>query len=121
MTDRLDDLINGALESGFTIDYLEALTAGLSSQARRKVIGNASALPKYMKSSDNPYVWRNAIAPSVKRCSDRFHCLHSCTKMRTSHLPPWASVEGVPSGLPSTATCPMQPITFLQLTQLPHA
>lgn len=63
---RLDDLIAGAEASGLTIDFLEALTQGLDSQARRRVIGNASALPAYMKSSDNPYVSRNASAASTE-------------------------------------------------------
>ena len=62
---RLDDLIDGAQASGFTIDFLEAITSGLSRQARLKVIGNASSMPSYMKSSDRPYVLRSASAPST--------------------------------------------------------
>lgn len=62
--DLLDVLIEGARKSGYTIDYLDYLVDGLSLQAARKVIGNASALPSMMKSSDNPYVARNARAPS---------------------------------------------------------
>lgn len=46
------------------MDFLYLLTVGLSRQAFRKVMGNASSLPQYMKSSDNPYVSRNAKAPS---------------------------------------------------------
>lgn len=64
MTERLDALIAGARETGFTIDYLDQLTVGLSLQAARKVIGNASSMPSNMKSSDNPYVRRSARAPS---------------------------------------------------------
>lgn len=64
MTDRLDELREGARASGLTIDFLEALTQGLSRQALRKVIGNASSLPSYMKSSDSPYLFRSARAPS---------------------------------------------------------
>ena len=60
----IDDLIVGANTSGFTIDYLDALTVGLSRHAARRVIGNASSMPSYMKSNDNPYVWRSARAPS---------------------------------------------------------
>ena len=62
---RLEQLITAANETGFTMDYLELLTAGLSSQAARKVIDNASSMPSYMKSSDNPYVFRSASAPSI--------------------------------------------------------
>lgn len=65
--DRTAELIDGARASGFTIDFLEALTQGLDSQALRKVIGNASSMPSYMKSSDNPYVFRSARAPSSDR------------------------------------------------------
>ena len=61
---RIDRLISAANKTGFTIDYLEALTLGLSIQAERKAIGNVSAMPSYMKSNDNPYVRRNAKAPS---------------------------------------------------------
>ena len=61
--DRIDLLIAGAAVTGWTIDYLEALTKGLDSQALRKVIGNASAMPAYMKSSDNPYARRISSAP----------------------------------------------------------
>ena len=63
--ERLDALILAARDTGFTIDYLEALTASLSRQAVLSVIGNASAMPSYMKSSDNPYVRRKASAPST--------------------------------------------------------
>ena len=62
--DRLETLREAARETGFTIDFLEALTHGLSSQALRRVIGNASSMPSIMKSIDNPNVRRNAIAPS---------------------------------------------------------
>lgn len=62
---RIDRLRFAANETGFTLDYLEALTSGLSIQAERKVIGNVSMMPSYMKSSDNPYVCRSAIAPSI--------------------------------------------------------
>ncbi len=65
-SDRIDILVAGANRSGFTIDYLEALTSGLSIQDARKVIGNASAMPSYMKSSDNPNVRRRASAPSTE-------------------------------------------------------
>jgi len=64
MQSRLDALQEGARVSGFTIDFLDHLTAGLSLQAARKVIGNASSMPSNMKSSDNPYVRRSARAPS---------------------------------------------------------
>lgn len=62
--DRIDELREGALQSGFTIDFLEALTQGLSRQAFRRVIGNASSMPSYMKSSERPYLVRKASAPS---------------------------------------------------------
>lgn len=64
MDGRLDALQEGARTSGFTMDYLDYLTEGLSLQAARKVIGNASSMPSNMKSSDNPYVRRSARAPS---------------------------------------------------------
>lgn len=56
MDNLLDILIVGANASGFTIDYLEALTAGLSLQAARRVIDNVSSMPSCMKVSDNPNV-----------------------------------------------------------------
>lgn len=62
--ERIDDLREGARQSGFTIDFLEALTQGLSRQALRKVIGNASSMPSYMKSSESPYLFRKASEPS---------------------------------------------------------
>lgn len=62
--ERTDMLIEGAKASGFTIDFLEMITQDLDNQALRKVIGNASAMPSYMKSSDKPYVLRKANAPS---------------------------------------------------------
>lgn len=71
MTDceRIQVLRTAATDTGFTIDYLEALTRGLSRQACLNVIGNASSMPSYMKSSDNPYLRRNASAPSIEtRC-----------------------------------------------------
>lgn len=63
---RSEMLRLGAVDSGLTIDYLEWLTRGLSRQAARKVIGNASSMPSYMKSSDNPYVSRKERAPSIE-------------------------------------------------------
>lgn len=63
-SERIDCLVDGADASGLTIDFLVALTQGLSRHALRKVIGNASSMPAYMKSSDNPYVSRKARAPS---------------------------------------------------------
>lgn len=65
--ERADALIKGAKETGFTIDFLEALTQGLSLQALRKVIGNASSMPSYMKSIDSAYLLRNESAPSKDR------------------------------------------------------
>ena len=64
---RIEVLIEGARRSGFTIDFLEALTQGLSIQALHKVIGNASAMPTNMKSSDNPFVFRSVRAPFNER------------------------------------------------------
>lgn len=64
--ERLDILIEGARRTGLTIDFLDQLTLGLSSQALRSVIGNVSAMPSYMKSSDSPYVFRRARAPSIE-------------------------------------------------------
>lgn len=64
MRERIDMLLEGARLSGFTIDFLEALTQGLSSHACLRVIGNASEMPSYMKSNESPYVFRSANAPS---------------------------------------------------------
>lgn len=61
---RIDVLREGADATGLTIDFLDYLTEGLSLQAARKVIGNASSMPSNMKSSDSPYVFRKARAPS---------------------------------------------------------
>lgn len=67
---RLDALIQTAKATNFTIDFLEAITQGLSCQAFLRVIGNVSALPTYMKSSERPYLLRNFNAPSTDtRCS----------------------------------------------------
>lgn len=63
-TERIDELCAAANASGLTIDLLEALTHGLSRQAFLKVMGNASSLPSYMKSSETPYLLRIARAPS---------------------------------------------------------
>lgn len=65
--DRIEFLRQAAQKTGFTIDYLEVMTRGLSRQAALRVIGNASSMPSYMKSSDNPYVRRKARAPSRDR------------------------------------------------------
>lgn len=61
--ERLQILRAAAKETGFTIDFLDYLTSGLSRQAARKVIGNASSMPSMMKSIDNPYVRRSKRAP----------------------------------------------------------
>ena len=65
--ERLDALRVGADQSGFTLDFLECLTQGLSPQALRRVMGNASSMPSYMKSKDSPYLFRSARAPSSER------------------------------------------------------
>ncbi len=62
--EREEILIDGARRTGMTIDFLHDLTHNLSRQALRKVIGNASSIPSYRKSSDNPYFFRRANAPS---------------------------------------------------------
>jgi len=66
MSERIDILRQGADASGLTIDFLDDLTQGLSIQACRRVIGNASAMPSYKKSSDNPYVWRKDRAALIE-------------------------------------------------------
>lgn len=60
---RIDALMHLSRETGLTLDYWEWLTRGLDSQALRKLRGNASALPQYMKSSDSPYTRRSSSAP----------------------------------------------------------
>lgn len=62
--DKIDLLRKTADQSGLTIDFLALLSAGLSRQAFLRVMGNASSLPSYMKSSDNPHLSRKAKAPS---------------------------------------------------------
>lgn len=62
--ERIEALREGAIRSGLTIDFLDALTQGLSRQALLKVIGNASSMPSIMKSNERPYILRNARAPS---------------------------------------------------------
>lgn len=64
MGDRVEALMAAARASGLTMDVLYELTCGLSDQAFHKVMGNASAMPSYMKSSDSPYVRRSDTAPS---------------------------------------------------------
>lgn len=61
--DRIDRLMKLARETGLTVDYLEFLSRGLDRSAEAILFGNISTLPQYMKSSDNPYVWRNNNAP----------------------------------------------------------
>jgi hypothetical protein len=61
---RLTEMKKAAHESGLTIDLLHELTQGLSRQAFRKVMGNASSIPSYMKSNESPYLLRKASAPS---------------------------------------------------------
>ena len=63
-SERIKALADGARKSGLTIDFLDALTQGLSRQALLKVMGNASSMPSIMKSSDSPYIFRSARAPS---------------------------------------------------------
>nr|WP_254695654.1 hypothetical protein [Leisingera sp. NJS204] len=61
---RVDLLIEGARETGLTIDFLHDISIGLSNSALRKLIGNASSMPAYMKSSDSPNLARSNSAPS---------------------------------------------------------
>lgn len=68
MSDRRTAILrNGARSSGFTMDYLDWLSDGLSLQALERFIGNASSMPSNMKSSDNRYVRRRALAPDIDR------------------------------------------------------
>lgn len=62
--DRLSELKKAAGKSGLTIDALQILTQGLSCQAFRKVMGNASSIPSYRKSNGSPYFLLRAKAPS---------------------------------------------------------
>ena len=62
---RLGLLMAGADATSLTIDFLHDLTEGLSLQALRIVIDNASSMPSYRKSKDSPYVFRSARAPSI--------------------------------------------------------
>lgn len=60
--ERIEMLRQAAKESGFTMDFLDHLSMGLSNRAFRKFIGNVSSSPSYMKSKDSPYVFRKARA-----------------------------------------------------------
>lgn len=71
----VDDIVGAALVSGFTVDVLVALMAGLDARARATLLGNVSSLPVYMKSSEIPYFSRSLIAPSIEmRISPDSHC-----------------------------------------------
>lgn len=61
MTARLDRLISLASSTGLTIDYWESLTSNLDGKSLAILCGNASKLPKIMKSIDSPYVSRRTI------------------------------------------------------------
>jgi len=65
--DRIEEMKKAATASGLTIDLLHFLTQGLSRQAFLSVMGNASSMPSYMKSIDNPYFALRASAPSSDR------------------------------------------------------
>lgn len=67
--ERLDLIIDCARRTGLTIDYLDSLTSGLTLSCCLRVIGNASSIPSYMKSRDNPYIRRKVRAASMlMRC-----------------------------------------------------
>lgn len=61
---RFDYLIELSGNTSLTVDYLEALTVGLDNSALAILCGNASKLPKMMKSIDSPYVSRRAMQAS---------------------------------------------------------
>ncbi len=52
--ERLTDLIRAAAQSEVSVDVLEILSRNLDARAFAIFIGNASYLPRYIKSSDNP-------------------------------------------------------------------
>lgn len=58
---RFDQLIHLSRETSLTIDYLEKLTSGLDSIALAILCGNASKLPKIMKSIESPNVSRRRM------------------------------------------------------------
>lgn len=63
-SDRIKMLSVIANHTNLTIDFLDYFLAGLSVQAMNKLVGNASGMPSIMKSSESPYVFRSARAPS---------------------------------------------------------
>ena len=61
----LDQLLAAANHSGLTVDALEFLVRGVDESAAAILLGNASNLPKYMKSRGIPYRDCILIAPSI--------------------------------------------------------
>lgn len=61
----LDKLLVSAHQSGLSIDVLEFLSRGLDDTAAATLFGNASNLPKYMKSREIPYRFEIQRAPST--------------------------------------------------------
>lgn len=61
MSNRFDYLIALSEATNLTIDYWQMLTDGLDQRALAILCGNASRLPKIMKSIDSPYVSRSAM------------------------------------------------------------
>lgn len=66
MTDpRLDAILKVSCETGYSVDVLEFVSRGLDETALAILLGNVSMLPKYMKSSEMPYLSRSRMAPSI--------------------------------------------------------
>lgn len=61
MSSRFDMLIKLSGYTGLTIDYWEFVCRGLGESDLAILCGNASKLPKMMKSIDSPYVSRSAM------------------------------------------------------------
>lgn len=60
---RLSRLIAAAKQSGLSLDVLHDLTHDLDSQAFRRVMGNASSMPRNSQSNGSPYFSRSTKAP----------------------------------------------------------
>lgn len=60
---RVDLIIEAANQSPLSFDLLEALSVGMDAKALAILCGNASRLPQYIKSKDNPNLSRTFKAP----------------------------------------------------------
>ncbi|WP_244271763.1 MULTISPECIES: hypothetical protein [unclassified Pseudovibrio] len=64
--ERFQLLLKGAQSSPLSFDLLEALSRNMDMSSLAILVGNASMLPKYMKSIEIPYRSRSFIAPGIE-------------------------------------------------------